>query len=170
MICTFSAPDMESARLALRDPDTDLSRFWPGTVHAGTSGITPTVVVERSFAAPVRYEDIEALGDAKAWCFETYRVKYSRTVFSLDRKRMLCFYSAPDAEAVRNVQREAGAAFQRYLGRLGDRPQTGPALVLRRRSAADYTLARANSTRASTVGPTAGAHRLTLPGRRPGQL
>jgi hypothetical protein len=109
MICTFSAPDMESARLAMRDPDTDLSRFWPGTVHPGASGITPTVVVERSFAAPVRYEDIKALGEASAWCLETYNVKYSHTFFSLDRMRMLCYYAAPDTEAVRRVQREAGA-------------------------------------------------------------
>ena len=109
LICAFSAPDMESARLAMRDPDTDLSRFWPGTVHNAAVGIAANVVVERSFASPVRYEDIKALGDAVAWCLETYDVKYSHTFFSLDGKRMLCFYSAPDAEAVRNVQREAGA-------------------------------------------------------------
>jgi hypothetical protein len=108
MICTFSAPDMESARLALRGPDTDLSRFWAGTVH-GTTGVVPNVVVERSFATPVEYEDIKALGEAKAWCLDTYKVKYALTYFSLDRKRMLCFYAAPDAEAVRSVQREAGA-------------------------------------------------------------
>jgi hypothetical protein len=111
MICAFSAPDMESARLALRDPETDVSRLWSGTVYAGNSGSAPNVVVERSFAAPSRYEDIKALGDAKAWCFDTYDVKYSHTFFSRDRRRMLCFYSAPDTEAVRSVQREAGAPF-----------------------------------------------------------
>ena len=83
---------MESARLALRDPDMDLSRLWSGTVYAGASRVAPNVVVERSFAAPVRYEDIKALGEAKAWCLETYHVKYAHTFFSLDRKRMLCFY------------------------------------------------------------------------------
>jgi hypothetical protein len=46
---------------------------------------------------------------AKAWCLDTYNVKYAHSFFSTDRKRMLCFYLAPDAEAVRNVQREAGA-------------------------------------------------------------
>jgi Protein of unknown function (DUF4242) len=95
----------------MRDPDTDLSRFWPGTRYAGAAVVTPDVVVERSFATPVRYEDIKALGQAKAWCLDTYQVKYAHTAFSLDRKRMLCFYSAPDAEAVRHVQREAGAPF-----------------------------------------------------------
>lgn len=109
MVCSFSAPDMESARLALRDPDTDLARFWSGTVHGGTSGIVPNVICERWFAAPVRYDDIKALAQAKAWCLDTYNVKYSHTFFSLDGKRMLCFYAAPDAEAVRNVQRETGA-------------------------------------------------------------
>lgn len=111
MICTFSAPDMESARLAMRDPDTDLSRFWPGTLHGGKAGIVPNVVVERAFPAPVRYEDVKALAEAKAWCYETYNVQYAHTVLALDRKRMLCFYRAPDAEAVRNAQRETGAPF-----------------------------------------------------------
>lgn len=109
MICAFAAPDLESGRLAMRGPDTDLSRFWSGSVYRGVRPVTPNVVVERTFAAPVRYEDIKALGDAKAWCLDTYNVKYSHTFHSLDGKRMLCFYLAPDAEAVRSVQREAGA-------------------------------------------------------------
>jgi hypothetical protein len=125
MICAFSAPDMESARLAMRDPDTDLSQFWPGTVHNAAVGIVPNVVVERSFVSPVRYEDIKALGEATAWCLETYNVKYSHTFFSLDRKRMLCFYRAPDAEAVRNVQREAGAPVSKIWTGLPIAPKQG---------------------------------------------
>ena len=66
------------------------------------------VVVERSFATPVRYEDIKALGQAKAWCFDTYNVTYAHTFFSLDRKRMLCFYEL-DMKPVRSAEREAGA-------------------------------------------------------------
>jgi len=107
LVCRFSAVDMESARLALRDPDVDLSRFWSGTVHQGLKAVTPNVVVERSFAAPVRFEDIAAIGLAKPWCFETYRVTHSHSFFSRDGKRMLCFYEAPDAEAVRMAQHEA---------------------------------------------------------------
>lgn len=109
MICSFSGPDMESARIALRDPDTDLSRFWSGTVYQGPNEISPTVVVERAFDAPVAFESIKALSQKAAWCLDTYKVKYSHSVHSLDRKRMLCFYAAPDAEAVRSVQREARA-------------------------------------------------------------
>lgn len=107
MVCRFSAPDLESARLALRDPDTDLSRLWSGTVYGGGGTGIPNVVVERSFTAPVRFEDIAAIGQGKPWCFETHRVTHMRSYFSLDGKRMLCFYQAPDAEAVRIAQREA---------------------------------------------------------------
>jgi hypothetical protein len=107
MVCRFSAVDMESARLALRDPDTDLSRFWSGSVHRGASSAVPSVVVERSFATPVRFEDIAAIGSAKPWCFETHRVHHTHSFFARDGKRMLCFYEAPDAEAVRVAQREA---------------------------------------------------------------
>jgi hypothetical protein len=109
LICAFSGPDMESARVALRDPDVDLSHFWSGTEYRGPNPVVPNVVVERAFDAPVRFEDIKALSQAAAWCLDTYKVKYSHSVHSLDGKRMLCFYSAPDAEAVRNVQREARA-------------------------------------------------------------
>ena len=107
MVCWFSAADIESARRALRDPDVDLSRLWSGTVYEGPKPATPNVVVERSFATPVRFEDIAAIAGAKAWCLETHKVTHVRTFFSLDRQRMLCFYQAPDAEAVRLAQREA---------------------------------------------------------------
>jgi hypothetical protein len=107
LICRFSAVDMESARLALRDPDVDLSRLWSGTVYEGRKPVTPNVVVERTFATPVEFEDIAAIGLAKPWCFETQRVTHSHSFFSRDGKRMLCFYAAPDAEAVRIAQREA---------------------------------------------------------------
>ena len=58
---------------------------------------------------PVPFSAWELPEQAAAWCLDTYKVKYSHSVHSLDRKRMLCFYAAPDAEAVRSVQREARA-------------------------------------------------------------
>lgn len=107
LVCRFSAPDMESARLALRDPDMDLSRLWAGTVHNAPQAGNPNVVVERSFAAPVTFDDVAKIANAKLWCFETHRVRHTHSFCSLDGKRMLCFYEAPDAEAVRVAQREA---------------------------------------------------------------
>ena len=107
MICTFTAPDLESGRLAMRDAEMDLSLFWAGTVHEAPQGGKPNVVVERSFDAPVTFDDVAAIANAKLWCFDTHRVRHTHSFCSLDGKRMLCFYEAPDAEAVRIAQREA---------------------------------------------------------------
>lgn len=107
MVCWFSAADLESARLALRKSGADLRRLWAGTVHEGPKPAMPNVLVERSFDAPVRLEDLQALEDSAAWCLEAHEVTFARTLFSLDQRRMLCFYEAPDAEAVRVAQRQA---------------------------------------------------------------
>ena len=72
-----------------------------------------TVVVERTFAEPVDYETIQAVEDEHAWCLEKYRITYVQTFFSSDRKRMICVYEAPDAEAVRAANRVAGMPFER---------------------------------------------------------
>lgn len=107
MICWFTAPDAEAARLALRRAGAEIARLWRGTVHDAPVAASPNVVVERSFTAPVVLDDIQAIESAAAWCLESHRVRFARTFFSADRKRMLCLYEAPDAESVRLAQREA---------------------------------------------------------------
>jgi hypothetical protein len=72
-----------------------------------------TVVVERAFAEPVALESVQAIEDGGAWCLEAHGVRFLRTFFSRDRRRMLCVYDAPDAEAVRLAQRQAGVPFDR---------------------------------------------------------
>ena len=69
------------------------------------------VLVERSFATPVAFADIQALEDAGAWCLQEHQVTFSKTLFSTDRQRMLCFYTAPDAESVRRAQEQARVPF-----------------------------------------------------------
>jgi hypothetical protein len=66
------------------------------------------VVVERSFDSPVTLEEVQAIEDAGAACLAARNVEFVRTIFSRDRKRMICLYRAPDAEAVREAQRKAG--------------------------------------------------------------
>jgi hypothetical protein len=112
LVCWFSAPDAESARLALRKAGSHDAIPWPGTAHDSPASDAPpaaaaNVVVERSFEEPVTLEEIQAIEDAGASCLETRNVKFVRTFFSLDRKRMICLYQAPDAEAVREAQRKA---------------------------------------------------------------
>lgn len=70
-----------------------------------------TVVVERSFDQAVAFEDIQAIEDRGAWCLEAHGVRFLTTYFSRDRRRMICLYDAPDAEAVRLAQTKAGVPF-----------------------------------------------------------
>jgi hypothetical protein len=112
MLCWFTAPDAESVRQAMRQLEVP-EAIWPGSVHDSATVDGPpwqqaNVLVERSWEEPVELADIQAIEDAGAHCLETHRVKFSRTFFSLDRKRMICLYQAPDAESVRLAQRQAG--------------------------------------------------------------
>jgi len=65
------------------------------------------VIVERQFEALRTFEDIAAQEAAASWCLSTHNVRYLRSYFSRDRRHMICFYDAPDAEAVRATQRTA---------------------------------------------------------------
>ncbi|MEX0732088.1 MAG: DUF4242 domain-containing protein [Aquisalimonadaceae bacterium] len=118
MLCRFDAPDAESARIALRQAGADVRRLWSGTVHeapalgpADQAGAN--VLVERAFQEPVTIEEIQALEDAGSACLQNHRVRFIRTFFSLDRRRMLCLYQAPDAESVRVAQRQAAMPLER---------------------------------------------------------
>ena len=108
MVCTFAAPDAESGRNALRKMDADVRRLWTSSVYETPAAIVPNVLVERSFSEPERFERLQAIGQAKAWCLEQHRVQWARSFLSSDGRRMLCLYRAPDVESVRLAQREAG--------------------------------------------------------------
>lgn len=113
MVCRFEAADAESVRLALRQAGMDTRMLWPGTTHDARDRDGANVLVERSFDEPVELADLQAREDAKQWCLDMRAVEFVRTIFSRDRKRMLCLYSAPDAEAVRSAQREADMPFDK---------------------------------------------------------
>lgn len=116
MFCWFRAPDMESARIAMRQEEIDTSALWRGTVYdaPGTQEedqASANVLVERSFEAPVTVREIQDIEDAGRWCLDTRNVRFIRTFFAADQTRMVCLYEAPDAESVRQAQREAGVPF-----------------------------------------------------------
>lgn len=113
MVCRFRAPDAESLRIVFRTVGVvDLHCLWPGTLHerpglTEAEGASANVLVRRRFEQPVSVDEIQALEDAGSWCLEARRVKFIRTYFSTDCKRMICLYHAPDAESVRQAQRQA---------------------------------------------------------------
>jgi Nickel responsive protein SCO4226-like len=69
------------------------------------------VLVERRFDQPVTYEDIQGQELAGSWCLDTYHVRFLKTFFSKDRRRMLCLYEAPDAESVRLAEAQVKMPF-----------------------------------------------------------
>ena len=118
MLCWFHAADAESVRRALRQSGADLTHLWRGTVHdtpdaTADERATANILVERAFGEPVELAAIQALEDAGSWCLETHGVRFLRSYFSVDRKRMICLYHAPDAEAVRRAQHQARMPFER---------------------------------------------------------
>lgn len=71
------------------------------------------VIVEREYDAPL---------DKKAWlaadlrllpCLEAKGAKWIRSYVSLDGRRVICEFEAPDAESVRSAFRRTTVAFER---------------------------------------------------------
>jgi hypothetical protein len=112
MVCLFEAPDAEAVRRVNQQARVPALRVWTASVlgpAADARDAAPAVVlVERSFALPVAFEEIAAREEAGAWCLEVNRVRFLRTYFASDRRRMICLYEAPDAESVRRAQKQIG--------------------------------------------------------------
>ncbi|HEX7037126.1 MAG TPA: DUF4242 domain-containing protein [Pseudomonadales bacterium] len=104
------AADLASVRTALAGWEGSL---WQGTVHgdADTAELTPEqslALVGRRFDEPVTMESIQAIEYANRNRLADHRVRFLRSFFSADHRRMLCLYEAPDAESVRLAQQQAG--------------------------------------------------------------
>jgi hypothetical protein len=82
------------------------------------------VVVERSFESAVTLQDLRLLDESSRWCKETYGVRLLHSYMSADGLRVICVYEAPDAEAVRTANRQAGAPFDQVWKAAIYRPTT----------------------------------------------
>jgi len=121
--CIFNAPDAEAVRSVIRaGKRSEPEDVWACTVHPGADDdgrrdpSHPThalVLVERTVEEPVAFEEILAIGERNIACFESHDARFVRSYFSADRRRMICLYHAPDAEAVRYANRIAGAPYDR---------------------------------------------------------
>ena len=73
----------------------------------------PHMIVETVYDPPATEEQIDA-NASKLWpCLEGHDVRWVRSYMSLDRKRRICIFEAPDADAVRVSYRSAGVKFER---------------------------------------------------------
>jgi hypothetical protein len=71
------------------------------------------IIVERTFEAPLTEDELHAVERRMAPCLDLYRVRWIRSYWSSDRRRMICEYEAADTGSVRKVQHEAKAKFDR---------------------------------------------------------
>lgn len=123
VVCFYQAPDAESVRGTSQRLNVPYDHIWSATLHgpvdsgpvtavtaAAESAESPagsTVLVQRGFDAPAVFEDLQAREEVYGWCLIQHQVRFLQSFLSMDRRRMLCLYAAPDAEAVRRVQRQA---------------------------------------------------------------
>lgn len=70
------------------------------------------VMMDQVMDPPVRIDDLPAMEQRGAWCLEQYRVRHITSLLSLDGRRLVCSFDAPDAEAVRNTMRQLGTPAQ----------------------------------------------------------
>jgi hypothetical protein len=125
MVCFYRAPDAESVRCTSQRLTVPYDHICSATLHGpvesdpkpavpaeqASADLPPdrsTVLVQRGFEAPVTFDDLQAREAAHGWCLSQHQVRFLQSFLSLDRRRMLCLYAAPDAEAVRRVQHQAG--------------------------------------------------------------
>ena len=65
------------------------------------------IVLERAFGSPLTAAELISIAQACDDCAELYRVSWLESFLSLDGKKALCIFDAPDAEAVRQLAGDA---------------------------------------------------------------
>jgi len=95
------------------------------------------VLVERRFERPVEFEDIQSFEDAGFRSPDAHGVRFLKMFLSRDRRRMLCLYEAPDAEAVRLAESQGKVPCERAWTCTNLRNDSPP----HKTSAAEYVVA-----------------------------
>jgi len=97
-----------------------IDALWTCTTHALREDSPPVeadgctdVVGEFRFDAPVAPIDLVRLDQSCAWCFEMLRVRLQQVFLSLDRRRAVIVFRAPDLESVRQACRQAARVLNR---------------------------------------------------------
>ena len=118
LFCHFSAADAESVRIALNQAGSPRGLVWAGTVH-DAPGFSDdllgraNVLVSRRLEAPAEFAEVQAVERAGSSCLLTHRVHRVRTYLSIDGRRVVSLYQAPDAESVRLALHDASMPVER---------------------------------------------------------
>jgi uncharacterized protein DUF4242 len=113
MICLFEAPDAESVRIAQEMSGMPFDAAWTARVvpHGADLPGGEAIVVERILARPVDETAVLEAAARAAWCLEQRGCRSVATYLSGDGLRTVCVYTGPDAESVRQAQKQIGMPF-----------------------------------------------------------
>ena len=113
MICLYAAPDADSVRLVQEKAGVPFETAWTSRVveHGAEVPDGDAIVVERTLPQPVDETAIRAAAARGAWCLEQRGCRSVRTYVSGDGRRVVCVYTGPDAESVRQAQKQVGLPF-----------------------------------------------------------
>jgi len=73
----------------------------------------PQIIVEYEFDHPVTDEDCDRMAAQLDPCLDAHGARWLRAYLAIDRRRRICVFEAPDAEAVRSAYRLAKVGFVR---------------------------------------------------------
>lgn len=83
------------------------------------------VILERNFDPPVTDDERQRLTGRLAPCLEQHGARWIESRLSVDGRRMICEFEAPDAEAIRTALRTARLRYDRVWSARVVRPPAG---------------------------------------------
>ena len=115
MVCLYEAPDAESVRLAQEKAGLPFERAWTTRVvrHPAGEPDGDAVVVERTLPEPMDEPAIREGVARGAWCLEQHGCRIVWSYLSGDGRHCLCVFAAPDAESVRQSQKQIGMSYDK---------------------------------------------------------
>jgi hypothetical protein len=73
----------------------------------------PLVIVETAFDPPITEDEFAVFAERVDPCLGERNATWVTSYFAVDRRRRICVFDAPDAEAVRQAYRISGVKFER---------------------------------------------------------
>lgn len=113
MLCHFKAPDLEAARMALRQYDAEFDSVWGATVYEAdampdSQTARSRVLEEIRYETPIEIADLKAEDEAAAAHFASHDIWRLRSIVPFDRRSVLRIYRAPDAKTLCRLREEMG--------------------------------------------------------------
>jgi len=120
VICVHDAPDADSVRATQDENRLPYDRLWSAE-RIAVPPVVPdpryeVVVVQRELPEPITRELAELGASDPDGCRRRNRCSLLASLISLDGRYLLCRYTAPDAESVRNANVQAALPFIRAWG------------------------------------------------------